>query len=144
MSKMADLDYIVEVASSAEYGLFHPYLRICNLYQLYINSAQLRSRKHYLKGIHHEALEMAISIQALLCNFAFPDKEVRSIESALLPSLNSHYANFTHLYQLLILAKTKTLKFQYLTSLYYLLKDLAEIALLAQTEPEKQLEATGE
>jgi hypothetical protein len=137
---------LIKLATSQEFALWAPYSRLGDLYQRQLNCKNKRKKLDYLVEFHHTALHMAKMIGRMLTDAEIHSKNIRSIESALRPTIHTHWLNLTHLYQGFILPgkKTEDQQVQYLTSMYYLLNDLAAIALVTNCEPEYLLEVTGE
>lgn len=139
------LDYIVQASMSLEGGLVNYYNRICELYLAFTNSQHKATKIQLLSDLHHTADEFSRVIQQIFQDRHIPLPLVKNYSILMKDNLHNRYLNMTQLYQKFVFAKNdRPMKIQMLTGLYYCLQDLAQIALITDTEPEAKLELIGE
>jgi hypothetical protein len=135
---------IARMATSVEYGLWKPFEAICAVHLKFGNSANYKTRIECLKEMKARVLELKESIKKALGLGFVPFRLAISVNEKVKPTLTSHYLNLTQLYQCCIHAQTPDAKLSWLTAMFYLLEDMAEVCEKASAEPEPLLDVHGD
>lgn len=140
----ANLDYIVQAASSLEVGLANYYSRLSELYLAFTNSQHKHSKIQFLADMRDTADVFAGAIERILKEKNIPLPLVKNYSILMRDTLHNRYLNMTQLYQKFVFAPSRDMKLQMLTGLYYCLQDIAALAMTTSAEPEPKLELIGE
>lgn len=135
-----DLDKMIQIAMSPEYKLWQHYNRLCELHHQFTNSASKKHRLELLNDLRNVAIDFQHAITNLIAPAIIPARLIDNVQDKTKATLTSQYLNMTQLFQGFFHDQSPKIKTMRLTALYYLLSDLAELALLTSAEPELLLE----